>query len=64
MNQGPVGEIVVLPVDLPPGEACRVEFRGSSWSAVNGGPLLIPAGERARIGRVDGLTLVVHGESS
>src|ERR1700682_5688809 len=39
MNQGPVGESVVLPADLPPGEACRVEFRGSSWSAVNGGPL-------------------------
>jgi hypothetical protein len=62
MNQGPAGETVVLPDALPPGETCRVEFRGSSWSARNGGPLLIAAGTRARIERVDGLTLVVHGE--
>lgn len=62
MKQGPVGDTVVLPMALSPGETCRLEFRGSSWAAVNGGELPIAAGARARIERVDGLTLVVHGE--
>jgi membrane protein implicated in regulation of membrane protease activity len=60
MPGGPVGESVVLPADLAPGAGCRLEFRGSSWSAVNGGRLLIAAGAKARIRRVDGLTLIVH----
>src|SRR5271165_1994265 len=60
---GPAGETVVLPQALPPGETCRLEFRGCSWSAVNGGKSLIAAGSQARISRVDGLTLVVHGDA-
>lgn len=59
---GPVGETVVLPATLPPGESCRLEYRGSSWSAVNGGASVIAAGSRARIERVDGLTLVLLKE--
>ena len=62
LKSGPQGETVILPAALPPGESCRLEFRGSSWSAVNAGNSVIGAGERARIQRVDGLTLVVHGE--
>jgi inner membrane protein len=64
MKQGPAGETVVLPAELKPGETCRLEYCGSSWSAVNGGKSPIAAGERARIDRVNGLTLVVHGEHS
>jgi membrane protein implicated in regulation of membrane protease activity len=64
MKQGPVGETVVLPAALPPGETCRLEYCGSSWNAVNGGSSPIAAGGRARIDRVNGLTLVVHGENS
>jgi membrane protein implicated in regulation of membrane protease activity len=64
MKQGPVGETVVLPAELPPGETCRLEYCGSSWNAVNGGNSPIAAGQRARIDRVNGLTLVVHGENS
>jgi membrane protein implicated in regulation of membrane protease activity len=60
MNSGPAGERVVLPRDLPPGDTCRLEFRGSSWSAVNGGQTSIDAGAHALIERVDGLTLVVR----
>jgi len=60
MKGGPAGETVTLPQALPPGETCRLEFRGSSWSAVNGGKAEIAAGAKARIERVDGLTLVVH----
>jgi len=60
---GPAGEIVTLPQELPPGETCRLEYRGSSWSAVNGGKAVIAAGAKARIERVDGLTLVVHDKT-
>jgi hypothetical protein len=60
MRSGPAGETVTLPTSLPPGETCRLEYRGSSWSAINGGKSVIEAGSTARIERVDGLTLVVH----
>ena len=63
MRSGPAGEIVELPLDLPPGETCRLEYRGSSWSAINAGKSVIAAGSRARVERVDGLTLVVRGEN-
>ena len=43
-KQGPAGETVILPAALPPGETCRLEYRGSSWSAVNGGQSVIAAG--------------------
>jgi len=59
---GPKGETVILPAELPPGESCRLEFRGCSWSAMNGGGAVIAAGARARIDRVEGLTLVVHAD--
>jgi membrane protein implicated in regulation of membrane protease activity len=62
MKGGPAGEIVTMPVALPPGETCRLEYRGGSWSAVNAGKAPIAAGSRARIERVDGLTLVVRGD--
>jgi membrane protein implicated in regulation of membrane protease activity len=63
MKGGPAGETVILPTTLPPGETCRLEFRGGSWSAINGGTAEIAAGAKARIARVDGLTLVVHDET-
>ena len=63
MKGGPAGEIVTIPMALPPGETCRLEHRGASWSAVNGGKAPIAAGSRARIERVDGLTLVVRGDA-
>jgi membrane protein implicated in regulation of membrane protease activity len=64
MKQGPAGETVVLPIELKPGETCRLEYCGSSWNAVNGGKTAIAAGQSAHIDRVNGLTLVVHGEHS
>jgi membrane protein implicated in regulation of membrane protease activity len=63
VKSGPAGEIVTLPTALPPGETCRLEYRGGSWSAVNAGSGVIAAGSRARIERVDGLTLVVRGDA-
>jgi membrane protein implicated in regulation of membrane protease activity len=64
MKHGPVGDTVVLPAPLAPGESCRLEYCGSSWNATNGGTSLILTGQRARIDRVNGLTLVIHGENS
>jgi len=64
LAQGPVGESVVLPAELPPGASCRLEYCGSSWTATNGGASRIVAGQRARIDRVNGLTLVIHGENT
>lgn len=60
VHLGPKGETVILPQTLAPGASCRLEHRGSSWSAVNGGSTTLQAGAEARIARVDGLTLVVH----
>ena len=61
MKGAPVGDMVLLPAALPPGDTCRLEYRGSSWSAINAGESVIAAGARARIERIDGLTLVVRG---
>jgi len=61
MKGAPVGDMVLLPAALPPGDTCRLEYRGSSWSAINAGESVIAAWARARIERIDGLTLVVRG---
>jgi inner membrane protein len=61
MRTGPAGETLVVPQDLPPGGRCRIEYRGSTWDAVNHGEVPIAAGSRAHIVRVDGLTLVLQG---
>jgi membrane protein implicated in regulation of membrane protease activity len=63
MKSGPAGDTLTLPASLPPGETCRVEYRGCSWSAVNAGLDVIAAGSRARIQRVDGLTLVLRADA-
>jgi len=62
MRTDPQGDTVILPAALAPGETCRLEHRGTSWSAVNAGKSLIEAGARARIDRVDGLTLIVRAD--
>ena len=61
MQTGPAGEMLLVPQDLPPGGRCRIEYRGSTWDAVNHGDAPIAAGSRAHIVRVDGLTLVLQG---
>lgn len=57
-----VGDRVVIPTRLEPGQSGRVEYRGSSWSARNTGQQPIEAGREAVIDRVDGLTLHVKSE--
>ncbi len=62
LHLGPEQDSVIVPDGLAPGASCRLEFRGSSWSAVNGGAAAIAAGGRARIERMDRLTLVLRAE--
>jgi membrane protein implicated in regulation of membrane protease activity len=51
---------VVLNQELPPGKACRIEYRGSGWTALNIGDQVIPPGGAARIDSIDGVTLRVR----
>ena len=50
--------------DFGPGEAGRVELRGSAWSARNGSPAPIARGARLRVIAVDRLTVVVIPEGA
>lgn len=55
-----LGDRVVIPVRLEPGQTCRAEYRGSSWTARNVDQHAIDAGKEAVIAHVDGLTLHVR----
>jgi membrane protein implicated in regulation of membrane protease activity len=57
---GPTGAVVTLPTALAPGDCCQVEHGGSFWTARNDSDAPIPAGGRARIAHVRGLTLLVR----
>lgn len=52
-----LGDRIVVPVRLEPGQTCRVDYRGSSWTARNSDEQVIEAGREALIAQVDGLTL-------
>jgi membrane protein implicated in regulation of membrane protease activity len=55
-----VHQHVVLEQELAPGKSCRIQYRGSGWTAVNVGDRAIGVGGRARIESIDGLTLHVR----
>jgi membrane protein implicated in regulation of membrane protease activity len=55
-----LGDRVTVPVRLEPGQICRVEHRGTSWTARNDDQLAIEAGREAVIERVEGLTLYLR----
>jgi membrane protein implicated in regulation of membrane protease activity len=57
-----VGETAVLMEDLPPGALGKVELRGTTWSARNAGQTVLTKGHRARVERVDALTLWIKSE--
>lgn len=48
--------------DLEPGRETRAQYRGSDWTVRNVGDQLISGGSRAKVVRVDGLTLHVAAE--
>lgn len=51
---------VLLTQELAPGKSCRIEYRGSGWTALNIGDQAIPSGGAARIDSIDGVTLRVR----
>lgn len=51
---------IVLTQELAPGKSCRVEYRGSGWTALNIGDEAIPPGGAARIDSIEGVTLRVR----
>lgn len=66
MNK-PLGKIstdihqrVVIDQALEPGRSCRIEYRGSGWTALNVGEQPIAAGGTARIESIEGVTLRVR----
>ena len=57
-----VGDSVLIPARLEPGQSGRVDYRGTTWTARNTGSEPIEAGREAVIAEVDGLTLHVKVE--
>ena len=55
-----LGDRVTVPVRLEPSQSCRVDYRGSSWTARNVDEIAIEAGREAVIARIDGLILLVR----
>ena len=53
---------VKIAEDLEPGHQGRSEYRGTKWTVRNVGDTAIAAGSRARVVKVDGLTLHVEAE--
>jgi membrane protein implicated in regulation of membrane protease activity len=58
-----LSEHLQLPVGLPVDGTCRVELRGSTWTARNVGSDAIPPGVNVRIVGVDGVTLRVEARN-
>ncbi len=56
------GASVTLQQDLEPGADGRTQYRGSDWTVRNVGGVRLPAGARATVVKVDGLTLHVSAE--
>ena len=56
------GESVNVDDDLAPGNEARVEYRGSRWTVRKTGTAAIAGGSRARVVKVDGITLHVEAE--
>jgi hypothetical protein len=57
------GETAVPIEAIAPGAVGRAELRGTVWSARNAGRQALIAGERCRVVRAEGLTLLLEPES-
>jgi len=62
VDTGPAGGLITLPVALGAGESCQAEYGGAFWTVRNDSDTPIPSGSRARIARVQDLTLLVRPE--
>lgn len=61
-NETLSGNTVNIPSDLSPGSDARIDYRGTKWTARNVGSDTISGGSRAKVVKVDGLTLHVESE--
>ncbi len=61
-NETISGQSVKIPSDLAPGNDARIDYRGTKWTAKNVGGETISGGSRAKVVKVDGLTLHVEAE--
>jgi len=59
----PTGGLITLQVSLAAGESCQAEYGGTFWTVRNDSDRPIPSGSRARIERVQDLTLLVKPEN-
>ena len=59
-----IGETAVAVDEISLNGFGKVEMRGTSWSARNTGDKPIKRGERAKVERVEGLTLFVRPEGN
>lgn len=56
------GESINMTADLEPGKEIRAQYRGSDWTVRNIGDAVIAGGSRAKVVKVEGLTLHVAAE--
>ena len=56
------GELATPLEDISPGSVGKAELRGTTWTAVNQDSGMLGRGQRCRVARVDGLTLVIRAE--
>ncbi len=56
------GDTVNIITELGAGDEARAEYRGTDWTVRNTGAAVIAAGSRAKVVKVDGLTLHVESE--
>jgi inner membrane protein len=62
VNTGPTGGLITLKEPLGAGESCQAEYCGTFWTVRNDSDTPIPSGSRARIARVQDLTLLIRPE--
>jgi membrane protein implicated in regulation of membrane protease activity len=55
-------EIAVLSEDIAPGAIGKAELRGTAWTARNIDERPLRLGQRCRVARIEGLTLLVRAE--
>jgi membrane protein implicated in regulation of membrane protease activity len=56
------GDSVQVKEDLAAGSETRLEYRGTKWTVRNAGSAPISGGSRAKVVKVDGLTLYIEAE--
>ena len=63
VGTGPAGGLITLQVPLGAGESCQAEYGGTFWTVRNDSDTPLPSGSRARITRVQDLTLLVRPDN-